>query len=139
HLEHLKRAIVAPKAAREWEKLKNLAGQTFLARFWLADQARLADVWRPSSTGAGVVDASVRPNMVIAAALEWSPLSRERRADVVACARAELVTPFGLRTLGPKEPAYVGRYGGGTEERDRAYHQGTVWPWLFGSYVEASL
>jgi glycogen debranching enzyme len=77
--------------------------------------------------------------MLLAASLEWSPLSREQRAAVVERARAELVTPAGLRTLSPRDPAYVGSYSGGGEKRDAAYHQGTVWPWLAGAYVEASL
>jgi glycogen debranching enzyme len=58
---------------------------------------------------------------------------------VVARANRELVTPRGLRTLSPRDPAYVGRYEGNGEQRDRAYHQGTVWPWLVGFHVEASL
>jgi glycogen debranching enzyme len=77
--------------------------------------------------------------MVLAASLEWSPLSREQRAALVDRARAELLTPAGLRTLAPGDPAYVGSYSGGPEARDAAYHQGTVWPWLAGAYVEASL
>src|SRR5204863_3248302 len=80
-----------------------------------------------------------RPDMVLAAALEWSPLTRAQRKDVVATAEAELLTPRGLRTLAPSHPAYHPRYEGGVVERDRAYHQGTVWPWLLGAYVEASL
>ncbi len=64
---------------------------------------------------------------------------RAQRAGVVAVAEAELLTPRGLRTLSPKDPAYRGRYRGGPEQRDAAYHQGTVWPWLAGAYVEAAL
>ncbi len=119
---------------KTWRAKAERAGKSFLERFWLADERCLADVWTPAG-----VDRSIRPNMVLAASLEWSPLSREQRAAVVDRARAELVTPAGLRTLSPRDPAYVGRYAGGTEERDAAYHQGTVWPWLAGAYVEASL
>jgi predicted glycogen debranching enzyme len=133
-LAHLETAAGNATAATKWSAAAQRAGATFLERFWLEDVRRLADVWRD-----GVVDRSVRPNMVIAAALEWSPLSDEQRVDVVTCARAELETPFGLRTLGPTDPSYVGRYEGHGEERDRAYHQGTVWPWLFGFHVEACL
>jgi len=117
-----------------WRAKAERAGKSFLARFWLADERTLVDVWTPAG-----VDRSVRPNMLLAAALEWSPLTTEQRAAVVDRARAELLTPAGLRTLSPRDPAYIGRYSGGTEERDRAYHQGTVWPWLAGAYVEASL
>jgi predicted glycogen debranching enzyme len=137
-LEHLETAAGNASAARAWSAARAQAGETFLQRFWLVDERRLADVWRPSP-GGGTVDRAVRPNMVIAASLEWSPLSREQRADIVACARAELLTPFGLRTLGPTDPDYHGRYGGNVVERDHAYHQGTVWPWLLGAYVEACL
>jgi glycogen debranching enzyme len=75
--------------------------------------------------------------MVIAAALELSPLSEAQRADVVYKSELELLTPMGLRTLGPRDPEYRGRFGGGPAERDRAYHQGTVWPWLLGFHCEA--
>ena len=55
---------------------------------------------------------------------------------MLATATRELLTPYGLRTLAPSDPAYRGRYGGGAAERDSAYHQGTVWPYLMGSYVD---
>ena len=108
--------------------------RAFLKRFWLEDEGTLADVWR-----AGEVDASVRPNMVLAAALEFSPLSRNKRKRVLARVEQDLLTPVGLRTLAPDHPDYEPRYEGGPVERDRAYHQGTVWPWLLGFYCEASL
>jgi glycogen debranching enzyme len=77
--------------------------------------------------------------MVIAAALASSPLDRPHRLAVVETAERELLTPLGLRTLSPSSPEYQGRYTGGPAGRDRAYHQGTVWPWLLGFYVEACL
>jgi glycogen debranching enzyme len=77
--------------------------------------------------------------MLVAAALPRSPLAVAQRAGVVAKAKAELVTPVGLRTLSPLDPAYRGRYSGGVETRDGAYHQGTAWPWLAGFHVEAAL
>ncbi|MCZ6787373.1 MAG: glycogen debranching enzyme N-terminal domain-containing protein, partial [Planctomycetota bacterium] len=117
-----------------WAEPRRRLGASFLKRFWLDDRQHLADVWR-----SGGADTAVRPNMVIAAALEWSPLDRAQRAAVVRRAEAELLTPRGLRTLSPRHPDYAPRYGGGIEERDAAYHQGTVWPWLLGFFVEASL
>ncbi|MCP3915315.1 MAG: hypothetical protein GY711_07150 [bacterium] len=117
-----------------WARRRTRAEASFRACFWLADERRLADVW-----DADAPDRRVRPNMVIAAALEFSPLSTAERAGVVACARAELLTPRGLRTLSPSDSEYVPRYAGGPEERDGAYHQGTVWPWLLGFYTEAAL
>lgn len=134
YLEYLARAGGSERAAREWGALRRDAGQAFLERFVLAEPPYLADRWTD-----GVRDCATRPNMVLAAALEWSPLSREQRADVVAAARASLLVPCGLRTLAPEENGYKGRYQGGPEERDQAYHQGTAWPWLLGAYVEASL
>ena len=124
------------KAADErlWTKRRRLVGRTFLQRFWLEDERCLADRYV-----GGRADRSIRPNMVIAAALEWSPLSRSKRIDVVQRAAAQLLTPRGLRSLDPEDPRYVGRYGGDQAERDRACHQGTVWPWLLGFHVEAHL
>ncbi len=110
------------------------AGSALLARFWIARERVLADVWDGER-----VDASIRPNMVIAAALEASPLDREQRASIVERAERELLTPRGLRTLAPSDPAYRGRFEGGPNERDLAYHQGTAWPWLAGFWVEALL
>ena len=134
YLEELARRDGDDRAARGWGSLKRRAGASFVERFWLPEEKHLADVWKD-----GVADASVRPNMVIAASLEWSPLSRGMRTDVVRRATATLLTPFGLRTLEPHHPAYRGRYGGALEARDAAYHQGTVWPWLIGPYCEAYL
>jgi predicted glycogen debranching enzyme len=133
-LEDLSRRAGDPRAERRWRAFKENAGRSFLARLWLAERRYLADVWKD-----GTADVRVRPNMVIAAALELSPLSAEQRIDVVQRAELDLLTPRGLRTLAPGDPDYHGRYAGGPEERDNAYHQGTVWPWLIGFFVEASL
>jgi predicted glycogen debranching enzyme len=134
HLEELEERVGRPAIAAQRRVQRERAGAAFLERFWLAREGYLADVWKD-----GVRDTAIRPNMVLAAALEHSPLSQSQRADVVRCARAELLTPCGLRTLEPRHKDYAGRFGGGPEERDRAYHQGTVWPWLIGSFVEAWL
>jgi len=132
HLEGLARGRGDRTALRTWRDLRRRIGATFRERFWLPEDRYLADVWNH-----GERDTSVRPNMVIAAALEASPLTRKERQGVVERARDELLTPRGLRTLSPRHPAFVARYEGGPDERDRAYHQGTVWPWLLGFYVEA--
>lgn len=113
--------------------LRDRVAAAFRRQFWLAD-GYLAD-----RVHAATPDLAVRPNMVIAAALPHSPLSRAQRQAVVARAEAVLVTPRGLRTLSPMDPAYRGRYRGGIDARDQAYHQGTAWPWLGGFYVEAAL
>ena len=133
-LERKHRARGDEREARRWGALRRNVGAAFLERFWLPESGRLADVWHQ-----GVADPAVRPNMVIAAALASSPLDRPQRLAVVETAERELLTPLGLRTLSPSSPDYVGRYSGGPSERDRAYHQGTVWPWLLGFYVEACL
>jgi len=122
-------------AAARWRVEAERAGSALVERFWLSDEGTLADVVGPD----GALDRSVRPNAVIAASLELSPLSSAQRADVVQVALNELVTPRGLRTLSPHDPRYVGLYQGGPVERDRAYHQGTVWPFLLGFAVEAAL
>ena len=114
--------------------MRDACGEAFLDEFWLVGVCYLADRVRADQT-----DPSVRPNMLVAAALPRSPLSAAQRQGVVDRAGQELVTPCGLRTLAPDDPRYVGVYGGGLEGRDRAYHQGTVWPWLVGFYVEAAL
>jgi glycogen debranching enzyme len=119
---------------REFAPLRRRAWRSFRERFWMEGERRLADCWKD-----GAADATVRPNMVIAASLEFSPLSRPQRAAVVDLARAELLTPRGLRTLSPRDPRYRGRYEGDVHSRDAAYHQGTVWPWLLGPYAEAHL
>jgi predicted glycogen debranching enzyme len=85
--------------------------------------------------GSGGYSLQVRPNQLLAVSLPHAPL---RDASVVeAC--GPLLTPLGLRSLSPDDPAYRGVHRGGPAERDAAYHQGTVWPWLVGPYVEASL
>ncbi|MDA1264584.1 MAG: glycogen debranching protein, partial [Planctomycetota bacterium] len=116
-----------------WGAARDEAARSFRERFWLEDLGRLADLWRD-----GEVDRSLRPNMLFAAALDCAPLTEAERRSCVDAA-APLVTHCGLRTLGPGEDGYAPRYGGGMVERDSAYHQGTVWPWLLGAYVEAAL
>ena len=82
---------------------------------------------------------SLRPNQLLAVALEESPLTAEQqRAVVDVCAR-ELLTSFGLRSLSPQASEYCGIYGGDVRQRDGAYHQGTAWGWLIGPFVHAFL
>jgi predicted glycogen debranching enzyme len=84
-------------------------------------------------------DPAIRPNAVIAASLAHTPLTLEQRAGIVRVAEKELVTPYGLRSLSPNDRQYRGRYTGDPAQRDEAYHQGTVWPWLLGPFVSAHL
>jgi predicted glycogen debranching enzyme len=131
-------AFLSEHDATTWQPHRDRCGAAFVRAFWLSDGTRtggqLAD-----RVHDGRADRAVRPNMLVAAALPRAPWSQAQRAAVVAVAARELVTPRGLRTLAPGDPAYRGRYEGHTEQRDAAYHQGTVWPWLAGFYVEAAL
>jgi glycogen debranching enzyme len=81
----------------------------------------------------------VRPNMIFAVSLEYSPLSLEQKKSVLDVCTKELLTPKGLRTLSPKSGGYNPMYVGHQVQRDYAYHQGTAWPWLAGFYFEATL
>lgn len=103
-------------------------------RFWNPLRGYLYDVIDGPE---GDADNRLRPNQLLAVSLPHSPLSPQRQQAVVdACART-LLTPRGLRSLAPDEPGYAAHYGGGQRERDGAYHQGTVWAWLIGPFVDA--
>lgn len=91
-----------------------------------------------SVTGTAV-DWSVRPNMVFAVALPYSPLTRLQKRVVLDYVTKELLTPKGLRSLSPKSEGYIPYCTGPQDQRDLAYHQGTAWPWLLGAYLEAYL
>ena len=113
--------------------------QAAFDRFWNAQRDCLFDVIDADHI-AGRNDASLRPNQIFAVGgLPRSLLSGERARAVVDVVERTLVTPAGLRSLAPSDPEYRGRYEGGPEQRDGAYHQGTVWPWLMGPFVEAWL
>jgi predicted glycogen debranching enzyme len=104
-------------------------------RFWNEPGACLYDVI--DVDGGEARDARLRPNQIFAVSLPYCPLPAEQaRAVVDACAR-ELLTSYGLRSLGPQETGYIGRYGGDAWQRDSAYHMGTVWSWLLGPFSRA--
>lgn len=87
----------------------------------------------------GLIDASLRPNQIFAVSLPFSPLTVEQQRSVVETVQKHLLTAFGLRTLNEQDIRYKGRYAGPQQQRDEAYHQGTVWPYLLGPFVEAYL
>jgi glycogen debranching enzyme len=87
----------------------------------------------------GQQDWSVRPNQIFAVSLKYSPLTNVQQKTVLDLVTKELLTPKGLRTLSPKSTGYSPIYEGNEEQRARAYHQGTAWPWLIGPYLEAYL
>ncbi len=91
------------------------------------------------SVNGSIVDWSVRPNMIFAVSVPYSPLTRVQKRSVVDIVTKELLTPKGLRSLSPKSEGYRPYYVGPQYERDQAYHQGTAWPWLLGAYLEAYL
>jgi glycogen debranching enzyme len=110
---------------------------SFRDRFWNEAGGCLCDVV-DCDHQPGSVDAAFRPNQILAAGgLPFSLLDPEQALRVVAAVEARLWVPLGLRSLAPAEPGYTPRYEGGVRERDGAYHQGTVWPWLIGPFVEA--
>ena len=121
------------EASSYGEKAKHVAA-AFTATFWNPERSCLYDVVRGAEK-----DSSLRPNQIFAVSLPFTPLSAEHAAAVLACVQGALLTPFGLRTLAPTEPGYRARYEGDPRSRDGAYHQGTVWPWLLGPFVDAYL
>ncbi|MBC8139529.1 MAG: glycogen debranching enzyme family protein [Fibrella sp.] len=108
------------------------AAESFRSKFVRPDGSGLYDVIAPD----GTPDRAIRPNQIIAAAVT-THLSREETRSIVDTVTRELLTPYGLRTLAPSDPAYRPRYEGNGFSRDTAYHQGTVWPWLLGPYADA--
>lgn len=121
------------KFVRIWEDMPEKIRKSFIDLFWNKGKRYLADF--VNNEGQNVY---VRPNQVIACSLEYSPLTDEMKRDVLEVVKSELLTPKGLRTLSPKNIHYEGTYEGDQMTRDHAYHQGTVWPWLIGPYVEAN-
>jgi glycogen debranching enzyme len=109
-------------------------GDAFLKTFWDEGHEHLADVIKD-----GRPDWSVRPNMVIAIAMDYSPLSNEQKQSVLSVAEKALLTKLGLRSLSPEHLRYKGVVEGGPNERENAIHQGAVWPWLTQFFVEAYL
>jgi glycogen debranching enzyme len=108
--------------------------ERFVRTFWDDERSHFAD-----AVLHGVPDRALRPNQLWALGLPFSPVPEGIAAQALDRVTGGLLTPVGLRTLAPGEPGYAGRYAGSQAERDRAYHQGTVWPWLLGPYAEAAV
>jgi predicted glycogen debranching enzyme len=123
--------------AARYEELAERARRGF-ARFWNSEKQFCFDVI-DSPGFPGEKDSALRPNQIIAVSLPETALSPEQQRLVVDVCARELLTSFGLRSLGRNEAGYRGRYAGGPIERDEAYHQGTVWGWLLGPFVLAHL
>jgi predicted glycogen debranching enzyme len=115
------------------------AQTAFRERFWNPSAGCLHDVV-DADHEPGRVDPSIRPNQILAAGgLPFAVVDGDLARTMVATVERELLTPMGLRSLARGDPAYRPRYEGGVQERDSAYHQGTVWPWLIGPFVDAWL
>jgi predicted glycogen debranching enzyme len=111
------------------------ARRSFNRRFWQADKEYLFDV----VDGEMGDDSSCRPNQLFAISLSHPVLDKEHWPSVLEVVRQRLLTPMGLRSLAPGEPEYKPTYHGDLRSRDAAYHQGTVWPWLIGPFIDAWL
>jgi glycogen debranching enzyme len=128
---------IASQFSPRWEAPFDRGLASFRQRFWNEAAGCLYDVvdcnYEPEA-----IDATFRPNQILAVGgLPFSLLEPEQAQRVVTSVEARLWVPIGLRSLAPGEPGYTPRYQGGVSERDGCYHQGTVWPWLIGPFVEA--
>jgi len=121
------------QAARNgYRHMAAVAQWSFNRLFWNEKLNCLYDV-----VNGGPPDPSIRPNQIFAVSLPHSILGQDRARKVVRKVEEHLLTPFGLRSLAPSDPQYRGSYSGGPADRDGAYHQGTVWPWLLGPFITA--
>ncbi len=118
----------------EWEPIARMVLDSFVKTFWNQSKGYLAD-----TVFGDKADFTFRPNQLFAVSLPHSPVTEETGNTVIKAIKSELLTPRGLRTLSPKDPNYVGIYQGDTYARDRAAHQGSVWPWLLAPFTEAYL
>jgi predicted glycogen debranching enzyme len=121
---------------------------SFTVAFWISPFRGLADVVNdrgdagPRAAGSKVSyhrDTSLRPNQIFAASLPHSPLDDDQQHAVVEVVRRELLTPVGLRTLARSDPKYISTYSGPQPQRDAAYHNGAIWPWPIGAFLDAYL
>ena len=131
-MERLATGFADQEEASHYAGLAQRARSRFLEVFWNEADGCLFDV-----VGENGPDRSIRPNQIFAVSLPHALLEREQALRVVEVVEWELLTPYGLRTLSPRDPNYRGRFTGDPYSRDSAYHQGTVWPWLLGHFLTA--
>jgi predicted glycogen debranching enzyme len=131
-MEDLARRFGDDAAQKRYRNMAAVASWSFNRLFWNESAGCLYDV-----VNGGAPDPSIRPNQILAVSLRHSMLSPERAKSVLAKVQEHLLTAYGLRSLAPSDPQYRGRYTGGPAQRDGAYHQGTVWPWLMGPFITA--
>ncbi|TFG45340.1 MAG: hypothetical protein E4H40_08400 [Candidatus Brocadiia bacterium] len=123
------------EAAEHYHRLADKVENSFQQRFWNEQTGYLNDCVLPD----GSADSSCRPNQIFAVSLPFSAINDDQQKKVVETVERELLTPFGLRTLSPRDSRYKGIYTGPQSRRDEAYHQGTVWPFLIGGFIAAYL
>ncbi|CDR33991.1 amylo-alpha-1,6-glucosidase [Criblamydia sequanensis] len=116
-----------------FQKYAEKCYESFNKRFWYESGGYLFDLVDNENSSS---DSALRPNQLFAISLRFPVLEPKKWESVLKCVREELLTPFGLRTLSPKHPDYKSCYDGDLRARDAAYHQGTVWPWLIGPYID---
>ncbi|MBF0490964.1 MAG: glycogen debranching enzyme family protein, partial [Candidatus Omnitrophica bacterium] len=121
-------------SAEQYAQVAQIVKKNFNRLFWNEDQGGLYDVIRGKDR-----DDTIRPNQLLAMSLRYSILDTDKFPKVLSLVENELLTPMGLRTLSAKHPHYKGVYIGNLKEREEAYHQGTVWPWLMGPFISALL
>jgi len=121
--------------AETYHLVAEKARTSFLGKFWNQGKNCLFDVIISDT----LKDDSLRPNQILAVALDFIMLDKTRAGHVVDTVLKQHLTPYGLKTLSSNDPRYVGKYEGDRWQRDRAYHNGTVWPWLLGPFVTAFL
>jgi predicted glycogen debranching enzyme len=134
-LEAWVREAQGDDAAKGLAESAEQARRSFNTRFWYEAGGYLYDV----IDGPQGDDPACRPNQVLAICLRHAILDQARWQPVLAVVRQQLLTPVGLRSLAPDHPEYKPKYFGDLRARDAAYHQGTVWPWLIGPFVDAWL
>jgi predicted glycogen debranching enzyme len=133
-MQHLAKKFEEVSLAEKYAGMAREARESFNAKFWDGEGDCLFDV-----VTAWGVDASLRPNQIIAVALDFTMLNNDKSEQIVDVVQRELVTPYGLRTLARSDSRYRGMYVGDRRSRDQAYHNGTVWPWLLGPFTTAFL
>ncbi len=133
-ISELARRFGDAKLKEAYAVLARRAKESFNQCFWNEEKGYLYDVIMEEAK-----DPSLRPNQIFAISLPFAVLDEKKWKQVLKVVEEELLTPFGLRTLSPKDPKYIPSYEGESERRDAAYHQGTVWPWLMGAFVTACL
>ncbi|MBS7632208.1 glycogen debranching enzyme family protein [Candidatus Bathyarchaeota archaeon] len=133
-MELLARKFEEPDEAARYRSIAAKTRKSFSEKFWNAEKKCLYDTVEMNRH-----DDSLRPNQIIAIALDFTMLEAARNESIVDTVHRELFTPFGLRSLAKGDPRYVGIYAGDRRFRDKAYHNGTAWSWLLGPFTTAYL